>query len=189
MGEVIDTRGRYRVVLRVDEHAEAPYDEGSSPILRVEYTSRGWRAELVDKTGGYAPEHIDAIVAAASRFGGDTDLFERYLRMFHGTRDIVWYQSREGASYVTFDTPDWRAHLGIADDAADVVSLEEWRAYVEGDVYGWVVEERATWHRDGSDDTHETWEHVESCWGFYGREYAEEAAREAFAAATSEEGK
>lgn len=186
MGDTIEERGRYRLVMVPDEHADAPYDEGSSPIIAVEFRHGWWRARLIDKTGAFVPDGIDAIVEAAQRFGGDRDLFDRYMRAFHGAREVLWYDSRDGASYVTFDTPEWRSHLGIADDAPGVVSLDEWRAYVEGDVWGWGIEESATWHREGSDDTRDTWEHVESCFGFYGRAYAEEAAREAFKNITEE---
>lgn len=189
MSDVIEQGDRYRLVMVPDEHADEPYDEGSSPIVRVEYNhAGGWRAEVVDKTGAYVPDEIDAILGAAQRFGGDSDLFDRYLRAFHGTREVVWYQSRGGETYVTFDTPEWREHLGIADDATGVVSLDEWRAYVEGDVWGWVIEESATWHRDGTDDTRETWEHVDSCFGYYGRMYAEEAGREMFEYITNRDG-
>lgn len=41
--------------------------------------------------------------------------------------------------------------------------IETWLAYVEGEVYGYIVE-----NEDG--------EHVDSCWGFYGEEYARQEA-------------
>lgn len=46
--------------------------------------------------------------------------------------------------------------------------LAEWRQYFEGDVYGYVVEDA-------------NGEHLDSCWGFYGLEYAVEEAREMLA--------
>jgi hypothetical protein len=58
---------------------------------------------------------------------------------------------------------------------------EEVRAWQDGDVWGYVIEERIGWVRaDGSAETMETWETVDSCFGFYGREWAERSAREAF---------
>ncbi len=42
--------------------------------------------------------------------------------------------------------------------------LAQWRQYLEGDVYGYVV-------------TDERGEHLDSCWGFYGFEYAVEEGR------------
>ena len=37
--------------------------------------------------------------------------------------------------------------------------LDVWRQYLEGDVYGYMIEDASG-------------EHIDSCWGFYGREYA-----------------
>ena len=45
--------------------------------------------------------------------------------------------------------------------------VETWNQYLSGDVYGYVIEE------DG--------EHLDSCWGFYGRDYAMTEAKEALA--------
>lgn len=68
-----------------------------------------------------------------------------------------------------FDAPDPR-------QAFDCYSDEAVRAYLEGEVYGWIVER--VWIKAGQLET----ECVDSCWGYYGeagREYAIECAREA----------
>lgn len=185
MDEVLETRGKLRVRLVLDEYPEKPYDDGRSPIIRLDYLS-GWRAEAVSDIGGYVPAAIDSITAAAARWGGEPDLFERYLRIFHGTTEVEWYDRRGGGGsvYVTFDTTDWREHHGINDGRTGAIDIGEWRAWCEGDVYGYVVEELATWRRtdNESGDERQTWEERESLWGLYGREYAEQSAREGFSA-------
>lgn len=189
MSEVLETRGNLRVRLVLDDNADEPYFEGRSPILRL-YPWRswgGWRGEYIDSVGAYTPAAADDILTAAEKWAGDPDLFERYLRMFHGTTAIEWYDSRPGSGdfvYVTFDTADWRAHHDLSDHIASLIDLSEWRAYCEGDVYGYVIEQRATWQRTNGAgevvDTRETWEPVDSCWGFYGHLYAETAGRSVF---------
>jgi hypothetical protein len=194
MSEVLATRGDLRVRLVLDDCADEPYDGGRSPILRL-YPLRswgGWRAEYIDSIGAYTPAAADHIMTAAQKWAADPDLFERYLRMFHGTTTVQWYDGRRGGGdfvYVTFDTADWRAHYDLSDHIAALVDLSDWRAYCEGDVYGYIVEQRATWQRTNPAgevvDTRETWEPVDSYWGFYGHQYAETAGRSAFDAMTS----
>lgn len=80
--------------------------------------------------------------------------------------------------------PDW--------DEPGEAEMQAWR---EGEVYGWVVEERVTWTTPRrtqlkitgnigalvtGPDTMTTWEQVDSCWGFYGLDdYLKSEAREA----------
>lgn len=60
---------------------------------------------------------------------------------------------------------EWEGDKGRAVEWLIVVA-EEYRRWADGDVWGYTVE------ADG--------EHVESCWGFYGNDAAEEAAYDAF---------
>ena len=190
MSEILETRGDLRVRLVRDDYPDEPYDDGHSPILRL-YPLRswgGWRADHIDTIGGHTPAGIGEIVTAAEKWAGNPDLFGRYLRMFHGTTEVQWYDGRQDGAdyvYVTFDTADWREHHQIAPEQREVIDMSEWRAYCEGDVYGYVIEQRTTWRRDGSTETRQSWETVDSCWGFYGNQYAEQAAREAFEDLTS----
>lgn len=187
MDEVIMRRNDMRLRLVRDDFPAEPYHDGQSPILRLyPLGGVGWRADYIDSIGGYPPAAIDDIAAAGSRWGRDRELFERYLRMFHGTTAVQWYDGRCGGGdyvYVTFDTADWRQHHGIADGQIDVIDMSEWQAYCEGDVYGYIIEEHAAWQGTDSAgaviDTMQTWETVDSCWGFYGFDHAEQAARQA----------
>jgi hypothetical protein len=52
--------------------------------------------------------------------------------------------------------------------------LQDYDDYLTGNVHGFVVEKRETWHKDSDpDEERDEWEQVESCWGFIGEpEYA-----------------
>jgi hypothetical protein len=53
--------------------------------------------------------------------------------------------------------------------------LECYSSYLEGDVWGFVVEKRD----ECLSCKHEEWQELESCWGFYGTKDAEDAGRDA----------
>jgi hypothetical protein len=184
--ETIETRGDFRVRIVIDEDADKPYDDGGSPIIRID--RRREQAEQVTDVTSY--EVADGLVAAARRWSHEPDLFERYARIFHGVTAIKWYDPHDGDyTYVTCDPAHWRAAMGLTDEymAAhpDVDfnltgGLTEWRAWCEGEVYGYVVEHLEHY----TSDTEPTrrlnrWEDIDSLFGLYGHEYAEQAAREA----------
>jgi hypothetical protein len=68
------------------------------------------------------------------------------------------------------------ATIDTVDDAVKAVAaeVEEYGQYLEGDVYGYVITQK---HCDADDCPHA--EVVDSCWGFYGLDYARECARDA----------
>jgi hypothetical protein len=177
--DVVATRGEdLRVRLELDNTPEPPYDEGSAPILRLDGRNH---VDQVTETTNYLVH--PRIMVAAQTWNFDDNLFIRYLRAFHGVTRTEYYASGRDR-YFSFDPADWRERVGCPDPAehpdVNPADMSEWEAYVEGDVYGWVVERRVTWRReDDPTVTRDEWVEVESCWGFYGREYAEEAAREA----------
>lgn len=93
-------------------------------------------------------------------------------------------------SYVgfIFDTDKNRAETGCSLDYMEQGLREEvetYSSYLEGDVYGYIVEQKVTEHitvrtPDGKilrEEDHETWDEVESCWGFIGCDYATEEAK------------
>jgi hypothetical protein len=190
--ETIETRGKYRVRLERDEHADAPYFYAGSPVVNVYYGRCGVEVSQTESVDYSVPSEI---LAALERWGwNESHLFERYVRTFFGASQVVWfYGSQQGDHYVSFDTAEWRAKYEVPENAVDVT---EYQAWLDGDVYGYVVEEHVIWQRLGSDGepvfltdepTRETWEHVDSCYGYYGREYAEERARKALTEEAGEE--
>jgi hypothetical protein len=202
MSETIEERGKYRVRVVLDDDPMEPYDDGGSPILR--YERREYDDYIAEQITTITSHKVDDRIVEALRQYGDNyangqSLFERYLRMFHGTTEVVW---RGGGwreySYVTFDTAHWRQEMALTDEhiakmreaghEMRLADMSEYGAYLDGEVYGYVVEEEVTWVR-ASGETHytkQTWEHVDSCWGFYDRDCVEEQAREALAAEAGE---
>jgi hypothetical protein len=165
---------RFRVRLEPDPYPDEPYDDGQSPLLRLDYR-RGWQAEHVMATGRPTDDD-DRIEEAAARWGSNFTLLEKYLRAYYGMTAIETWHSGD-YWYVTYDTAKWREHVGAPEGSVD---MSEYKAWCEGDCWFYVVEENVTWQRtDNPDVTMGTWEHVDSCGGFYGSEYAGQCAREA----------
>jgi hypothetical protein len=54
-------------------------------------------------------------------------------------------------------------------EAAAEALVREWNTYLEGDVWGYIVEEY--------DPTTSTWTEIDSCWGCYGLDYAKSEGR------------
>lgn len=172
--------GTLRAVIVADHYAEAPYDDGGSPILRM-YYDYGWRAKHVDGVSSFVPSGIGNIIKAAERWArDDSDLFERYLRIFHGMTSVRYHFDRDGDEWVTFDTAEWRECVGAPEGAAD---MTEYIAWLNGECYGYAVERKVTWHADGFGER-ESWETIDSCFGFYGwTDYLRVEARGAYESA------
>lgn len=206
---IIETRDGFRVKIVNDDDTQPPYNDGGSPLLRI--TSLTHAEQITEITSFELPASIPAAFAVF-----EDDVFERYLRIFHGTTSIVWWdQGQHNAHrYVTFDTADWRKAMGIEQVPGDhsLANLDEWRWYCEGEVFGVVVEKavdrpvtvedllaarddliepsfRAVWDRATKaiqDDDDTVWEEVDAVWGYYGHTYATEVARERLAEAIAD---
>jgi len=74
--------------------------------------------------------------------------------------DRQWDVSRLGVVFAA--KSEWKTMAKARDAALSLVN--EWNQYLSGDVWGYVVEDD-----EGN--------HLESCWGFYGREYCEQEGR------------
>lgn len=196
--ETIEERNGYRVRLSIDEYADPPYDCSGSPILRID--NRGYgrgNPVFVDTSTERPHQEDDYIINAIDHWQTDPSdqdwpLFEKYLRAFFGVRDIEYYRSQD-YWYVTYDSEGWRDSLGFTDEESKLKhahpNMEEYKAWCEGDVYYYVVEKRVHWTTEDETIVNretDTWEEVDSCGGFYGSEYAREAALEAFVAEAGE---
>lgn len=177
--------GIFRAVVTLDEYHEQPENEYGCPVLRVE--SRGYGYD-VDMTGyGSESWRNDGIAGGAeyalSKFiceHGQTDgidMFDRWLRIFHGGSAVEWSSYHySDAIYVAYDTRAMREAWGQTGDMLETSDpeLNEWKSWVEGDVYGIDVERAVDFDDDGDPTSWESTDH--SCWGFYGKQYAEEEA-------------
>jgi hypothetical protein len=172
--EIIEETETKRVVLFDDPDPDAPYDDGSSPLLRLYSFRNDWRAEQVTEVTSYVVH--PRIVEALARWARDSSLFERYCRIFHGATTFQYWDS-----FVSLDPADWREKVGAP---AGSVSTKEWRAYIDGDVYGIAEQEVVTvtaTNQSGEEvSRRQDWLTTDSVWGFYGYEYAVEAARETY---------
>lgn len=179
--EVIETRGDYRAVIIRDEYPDAPDWDMQAAVIRFDSA----RIESkTDATSGF----MGAAQRFASRYGMSDGILtlERYARIFHGTRDfrVFGYSySRDNVVYVAFDSAAMRAEWGCSADADNTAKgdAETWQAYIDGDVYGIAVEQRAATmttrvYPDGTqtETLGEVWETVDGSdvWGYYGEEDA-----------------
>jgi hypothetical protein len=186
---MVEENDNYRVYLEADDSGEKPYDEGAVPILSREFRGYGARWEAVNDA---ADEYTGLLNALEERFNEDE--IERFLRIFLGAYSVKW-NSSDNCRYLAFDTAAWREHVGLTDewlalpesDPTELAagSLSEIMAWANGDVWGYVLEKRTKgWvvfeEEDREDEAFERWETVDSCWGFYGHEYATEEAKSIF---------
>jgi hypothetical protein len=172
--------GPQRVRIVGDMDPSEPYNDGGSPLFRLDYRY-GWDVEQVRNLTGYDIESdlTDGISTILNRYGFEvinTPLWDRYLSIWWGvTKTETWHSGTSW--YMTCDPVEWRNWLGGA--PAGSISMAEWQAYCVGDVYGVVLEEEVEWtsHRG---ETRLIWEAIDSCWGFYGDDAAKEYAAETY---------
>jgi hypothetical protein len=186
----IEENDNYRVRLAHDDSGEKPYDEGAVPILSRPFRSYGERWEAVNDQADGLTGLLNAL---GERFNEDE--IERFLKIFVGAYSVRW-DSSDNCRYLAFDTPEWREKVGLTDEYLATAkldreklaegSLTEILAWANGEVYGYILERKVTGRKvyDGQDindaEPFEEWQEVESCWGFYGWDYAEEEAKSIF---------
>lgn len=187
---ILEENDNFRVKLEYDMYPEQPYSEGGWPILRIEYGLYGWRAEHL-VSGGVSDENVqDAVSRWGSPSKDEWKYMEKYLRGFLGATNVETYYSGD-YWYVAYDPAEWRARAGLMDGDVPEDMLSEWKAWIEGEVYTIVVEQKTHVYQDqrrhklGSFDAvsaeFDEWEEVSAVGGYYGYEYAVENAREQFA--------
>lgn len=176
--------GLRRVLLVQDSCPLPPEDEYHAPFIRVEHR---WGRADAEPMNGYSGEHADAYNRFHQSDLHDPEaVFERWLRIFHGTRTVISYgpNNYTDYKYICFDTDYWARSVGCPDGKrANGADLGEYIAYLENDVYG-LVSERLVGGACGHAECeeHTKWETDDSIWGFYGdNEYTRRAHREYFA--------
>lgn len=167
--------GRFRVRLEVQEGPANPRQEYDhlSHVITVD-TLRG-RYYDVDKESGPLGDGWDRIKGHNHR----VEIFERWARETHGAA-VLHDSPGEGAEAIWYLMPD---QFGEVSDPGEYLASErdEYRAWAAGEVYGYIIEQSATWTpKDGGDEEIVTWGRVDSCWGYIGYDYAKGAALEEF---------
>lgn len=193
--DIVEENDNYRVRLEYDDNGEKPYDDGGVPIL-----SREFRGTYFEAVNNQADEYTGLINTLWDNF--DEDIIERFLRIFLGSKSVI-IDSSENCRYIAFDTEAWREKHGLTDEHMEQHgikpeelakgTMDEYLAWANGEVYGYIVEKKfntitryidpATGFEVNETDDEE-WVEVQdgSCWGHYGRDWAEQAAKEALKA-------
>lgn len=181
--EVVETRGKFRVSIHIDEAPSRPDGDFFGTVVHLD---RYGRTEVMG--------HAYSMPAEDYGIGGlwdhyrDMDLMERYLRIYEGIVGFDYFDTQDG-KYVNIVMPKDLEIWGWDVDKPETwpyedparSNLNEWRAYSEGDVWFWVVEKAVTWTTDDEDvedDEKTQWEEIDALHGYYGQEWAEQAARE-----------
>ena len=192
--DILETAGRYRVRLEVQEDSESsnPRTEQDCNLTNV-ITPKGQRYIPVDKDGGPLEEGWKRI---EDGYMDAVPVFTRWARIFHGVT-VVEDRPYDGAWSLWYVMPEKLAETTWTAEKVIESEIDEYRKWKDGEVYGFIVEKNVTRIPKDVEDTEDPdlddetteWEHVDSCWGHIGRECAEEAAREAFAPYAEEAGK
>ncbi|MEU2111541.1 hypothetical protein [Streptomyces sp. NPDC019507] len=174
MSEALATSedGRFRVRLVHDEHAENPRRDADTEVHVLTIDTHLGQYGPVDPNGGPLA-HIWRRLAWNCWKGVET--FERYVRIMHGGIVLesapekgprsLWYVTGEEARAIDG---------GLLTEGYVEAEMQEYEAWVSGDVWGFVVEQT-----DDPEADEPEWEHVDTCHGFYGGPYARAQAREA----------
>lgn len=175
--ETIDTSadGHYRVRLEVDSHPVNPRRKFTRFAHVI--TPNGQRYSDVDLDGGplaHGWEHFSDRDDAVA-------LFTRWARIFHGAT-VVEHRPTEGVWSLWYLTSEEIPEIFCAPEEAIKAEIQEYQAWTEGEVYGYIIDRNVKWQRlDKPNETRTDWKEVFSCWGFYGLEDARFSARDAFA--------
>ena len=93
-------------------------------------------------------------------------MFERYLRQAHGTTTVEQVTDRN-LTVITFDTAGYRTHARITGPADLSGEYQQWRSWLDGDVYEVIVEQHTA---------DRCWTHQDALCGLYGWSYAHQRA-------------
>ena len=194
---------RVLAIIERDTDSQGPDSDALAPAYWIEYRACTYesngRAGSTFNDDDAAEAYMVARTRAPYRPPVSSEEFAaRYMRIFHGTTvAIVRSRVNQGGSTVLLlNTPAFRAHIGIdnADGSralngagsptADEIALsldgemQEFQAWLDGDVYG--VGHAVNPERISHDDEIDldTFDVELTCWGFYGEDYAKEAALE-----------
>lgn len=197
--EILVERDGYRAVLTLDETPHEPEDCGAVPQFTA-YYNHGWNvgceqnaSDLPDTPANLlkAWEELDDRLG---RNGNADEVFARYCRIVYGV-DYVRITDHRGysqgdeiklfevAGVAWLDGIGWdKSKEEFAEMHESYKEKPELVSYVFGDVWGIVIEKANRYvNTEDPEDVLETWDEVESCWGFYGESdtpyFREEAER------------
>ena len=184
--EVVETRGQYRAVIGYDEYPSKPDGDFFGSVIWID---RDGRSDLMAHAYSHPPE--DFGLGNLWEHYRDMSKVERYLRIYEGIVGFDYFDTQDG-KYVNVVTPKdleiwgydsveaYRQASGHEDPSHG--NLDEWRAYVDGEVFFVRVEKNVTWSADDEDfEDRDEWTEIDDTqvYGYYGEAWAKQAALEA----------
>lgn len=180
----------YRVTLQRDEYPEAPDWDFQAAVIRVEGSYGRNDVEGQNSEGRDFEDALRHFVVTYGMSDGLT-IFERFVTIFHDATDVRRIHgsyNRDYVEYVVFATRAMLEKWGCAEEygpEAAKGTADDWQSYLDGEVYVLTVERREQAHTvrtfEGetvADEEDEVWTDLDTVGGYYGDEYAEQAARE-----------
>lgn len=175
--DVVAVRGDYRARVVYDECPVQPDGDFFGAVYDLD-GGRGIATLLGACYAGHGADLSDAIRAAWMRWQDD-DMLARYLGMFYDVAGVSFADRRDWKLVAVVTAEDLRHCWGYADADAYTAQtgevnpaegcLREWVAWVDGDVWGAVIEHRETYANvNDPESRHDHWEEVWSMWGYYG---------------------
>lgn len=194
---IMSDDGKTRVRLMSDWDGEMSNPREYMATEIVTPPLRRWNVATPDA------EFQDQFDALYERCGGEA--FARYMRIFHGIEVLPVYMYEHSAvalsvgSFVgraqhaewdsgqigwAYITPERIEETGITDyEGAIATEVETLGQWMNGEVYGYIVEERRDYtkvYHDGDESEEDyDWQETDSCWGFIGYDNVESEARSA----------
>lgn len=177
---------RLVALIHRDSQAGPPDGCGFQALLGYEWGSRADFTHIGDRCVG--TDVTDAWERAYQE--GGEEFANRFVRVFCGADVFTTRSTIDQYTWaVIFMTPDLRKHCGIPLDreinTSDDIDGGEVQAYLDADVYGigWAFNPHRTTTETpvpSADEilTAEGWAHDFTCWGFYGYDWACQAALE-----------
>ena len=143
--ETIEHAGPFRVSLEVDDYAGQPEDNAGAYVFRIDGAIVELKSSPYGDTMG---DHMAAVIAA--RLGQDgydyASLVDMLTRRFCAVDvDVIGGRGWNDPNYLFVVTLEQTREWGLARDrraGSSAGTVDEWRAWLEGDVYSVILEEQ-----------------------------------------------
>lgn len=150
-------------------NASGRWDQSAnSQIADLIVRTKGWRAmEEMASVAGH--NTLDRILDSEDRLRDDEDFRNTWLEAVKDELIVEVFRTQHN-EYIAHTTPELCKYVGTPwDRAAEALagSIETFKQWAEGDVYGFVIEEWTGACACEECDAGE-WVETDSCWGFYG---------------------
>ena len=183
--------GNYRARIVRDQDAVNPREDFEHAVHVITIDTHCGKYINVDEDGG-------PLEWAWERIKGEmpdhlaVETFKRYARIFHGATVFESFP-HYGAASLWYITAEDMEREGFGDPAAYIeAEHDEYRAWAEGECFGFHIEERVVYKRaeptgDAAKDWRWEWESIDSLWGIYGYDWAKSMAQDALDSLAAEE--